>query len=227
MVQNSWHALPDLPQEHIGFKACAVICVFYIHPGCLAGRRVYISISAWQIATQPRNQHPWPSWRLCIEVDRSHSLLQRVLKLRSWKVQPKHLKPRRTLNFSLQKKKEKKSEEKQQHRMWPISIGRARERERAWLSAELPLSACLCRSPLTFQLCLLEHFPPSTYRSHSFNQHSESRPYIFSQSDANVLSHCHIFIFTSADALGRLFQILLRAGYWGVIDVAAVLWLQG
>lgn len=89
---------------------------------------------------------------------------------------------------------------------------------------ELVLSVwlCLLSLPAVSTGALL----PSACHSHTLSINSQSSQYIFTSTSTNVHSHCHIFIFTSANAPGSLFQILLRDGYWGVIDVA-VLWLQG
>lgn len=114
---------------------------------------------------------------------------------------------------------------RQQHRAWTINI----EREHARLAVRGAAIVCPTVS-ISAHLPAVSAggFPSiSLPQPHSFNQHSGSSLYIFTISDANVLRGCHIFIFTSANALGCLFQVLLRAGYWGVIDVAAAALASG
>lgn len=208
-----------------------MICVFYIHPGCVAGRRVYISISAWQIATRESldletkihdlhgaSASRWTEAILCFKGFQNWGLERCNLDV--WSQKDAKISPSKNPHPLIPRCFPFREE--QQHRVWTISI----ERELGCQQSCYCLSGCVdLASPSS---CVYWSFSSlSLPQSHSFNQHSQSSLYIFTRSDANVLSHWHIFIFTSANALGGLFQILLRAGYWGVIDVAAVLCLQG
>lgn len=98
-------------------------------------------------------------------------------------MQPRRVEPKRDLKISpskrphLLKRRSSLSEGRQQHRAWTISI--ERERACARLSAELLLSVQLCRSRLTFQLCLLEVFPPSDYHSHTLSINTVEAAYTY------------------------------------------------
>lgn len=140
-----------------------MICVFYIHLGCVAGRGVYISIRGWQIATRESldletNVHDlhgasasrWTEAILCFKGFWNWGLERCNLDVWSQR-DPKNSANK---NPHLLMHKSFPFRERQKHTVWTISI------ERAWLSAELLLSVWLCLSPLTFQLCLLELFFP-------------------------------------------------------------------
>lgn len=158
-------------------------------------------------------------------VDWSHSLLQRVSKLRSWKVQPKMSGSQIEPQFSPTKSP-----------CFLTPQTSLSERNRAKLlayrepgcQAELLLCLSGCISLLSPSSCVYWSFSPlNLLQSHSVNQHTQSTLHIFTRFTSNVLSHRHIFIFSCADARGGPFQILLRDAYWGVIDVAAVLLAPG
>ena len=113
--------------------------------------------------------------------------------------------------------------QRQKYRAGTISI------ERAGLSAE---AAIVC-----LPVSVSSHLPavstgaflPPTHLSHTPSISAGKAAYTYLPDDTMLMCTLttNIFIFTSAGALGCLFQIILRAGYWGVIDVAAVLWLPG
>lgn len=88
-------------------RPCYDLCFSLSTLATLLGEEVHISISGWRRADwgaggpRPRNQHPWPPWCLCIWVDRSHSPLQSLSKLRSWEVQnPRRLQRKRLEDFT-------------------------------------------------------------------------------------------------------------------------------
>lgn len=126
-------------------------------------------------------------------------------------MQPRRVEPKRDLKISPSKTPhllKPSFRGRQQHRAWTISI--ERERARSAVSG----AAIVCPT-----VSISAHLPavsaggfPSIGlpQSHSFNQHSGSSLYIFTRSDANVLRGCHIFIFTSANALGCLFQVFIK-----------------
>lgn len=164
-----------------------MICVFYIHPGCVAGRRVYISIRGWQIATRgsldlETNIHDlhgasasrWTEAILCFKGFQNWGLGK--CKLDDW----------------IQRDPKIPTSENPQLPMPKTSLSESsRNTERGLLAyRELGCQqSCYCLSGRVDLLspsscvCWSFFFPQP---AHSFNQHGQSRLYIFTRSDANV-----------------------------------------